>query len=128
MSVIQIDNVNYYVPSSVTDKEHEHRDKEDWVRLWFYKDRKKIEIGKDRLSCDRSITSKLEYKKGVFYKMTQLSGDDDTFDYYFILKDRVTKKDIVKKNSRYKKSIKDEWEKQGRDVSTKSGKITLKFN
>jgi hypothetical protein len=60
--------------------------------------------------------------------MTQLSGDDDTFDYYFILKDRVNKKDIVKKNSRYKKSIKDEWEKQGRDVSTKSGKITLKFN
>ena len=128
MSVIQIDSVNYYVPSSVTDKEHEHRDKEDWVRLWFYKDRKKIEIGKDRLSCDCSITSKLEYKKGVFYKMTQLSAEDNVFDFYFILKDNMNKKDVVKKNSRYKKHVKEEWERHGRDFCTKDGKIILKFS
>jgi hypothetical protein len=105
MQVQQIDNQHYLIPKEVLNKSHKHRKKDNWVKLWFYKNRKITEVKKEHVKIDKQITSKLEYQKNVFYKMTQISYEDDCFDYYFKLKDDFRKKNIVKKNSRFKNQI-----------------------
>ena len=97
----QINGKKYIVPSDINERKHKHRDKKNWVSLWFYRERKKTSVKKKNIKPDFVITSKLEYQKDVFYKMTQLSLADDSFDYYYKLKENSTK-NIVKKNSRYK--------------------------
>ena len=69
--------------------------------MWFYKNRKKTRVFKKDVKDDLIITSKLEYQKGIFYKMSQLSAEDDCFDYFYKLKEDGLN-NIVKKNQRYK--------------------------
>jgi len=104
MSIITINEDNYLLPKDVI-KNHKHRNKNNWVKMWFFKDRKRTEIEKNYIHVDKEITSKLEYQKNVFYKMSQLSFEDEHFDYFFKLKDECTKKNIIKKNSRFKKVL-----------------------
>jgi hypothetical protein len=95
---------NVYIPNELFNQSHIHRKKEQWVRLWFYKNRKKYEVKPNEIQMDYDITSKLEYQKGTFYKISQLSHDDNYFDYYYKLKTGLPK-DIFKKNNRYKTPI-----------------------
>lgn len=78
-----------------------HHEPESWINLWFYKDRKKNKVYAQDVKCDYEITSKLEYKADTFYKLSQLSSGDNTFDYYYRLKSGLPT-DIFKKNNRYK--------------------------
>tara|TARA_R110002012_G_scaffold317421_1_gene533728 strand:+ start:1240 stop:1644 length:405 start_codon:yes stop_codon:yes gene_type:complete len=108
---IKIDGKSYILPQEVIDKNHIHRKKKNWVSMFFYKNRKKTRVWKKDCKDDLIITSKLEYQKGIFYKMSQLSAEDDCFDYFYKLKDNVPK-NIVKKNQRYKmhkKYNKNDW-------------------
>lgn len=95
-----------YIPNELFNQKRKHRKKEKWVRLWFYKNRRKSEVDPDKLKIDIDITSKLEYQKGTFYKISQLSEDDLYFDYFYKLKCGLPK-DIFKKNNRYKTPIVD---------------------
>lgn len=98
-----INKEKYLIPRDLNINPHKHRKKKNWVSLWFYKQRRKTSVLPNQISTDRVITSKLEYQKDIFYKMSSMSREDSYFDYYFKLKDN-TPKDLVKKNNRYKKS------------------------
>lgn len=102
-TIKEINGENYKIPASLKCNPHKHRDKNNWVALWFYKNRKKTEVLPDQVKVDKVITSKLEYQKDIFYKMSQMSEEDEYFDYYFRLKDKIRDKNLVKKNNRYKK-------------------------
>ena len=102
--IAEINGENYIVPAKINKKRHTHRNPQNWVSLWFYKDRKKTRVLEPLdVVSDKVITSKLEYQKDIFYKMSQMSEEDEFFDYYFKLKHVIKDKNIVKKNNRYKK-------------------------
>tara|TARA_R110000765_G_scaffold247408_4_gene349345 strand:+ start:380 stop:793 length:414 start_codon:yes stop_codon:yes gene_type:complete len=128
--VIEIDGKTYLLPMEVLDKNHIHRKKKKWVSMWFYKNRKKTRVYKTETKDDLIITSKLEYQKGIFYKMSQLSAEDNCFDYFYKLKEGVPK-NIVKKNQRYK--VKKYNNKAWRNIphkapEIKDGKFIVYFN
>ena len=76
-----------------------HRTTEGWSKLYFYRDRKRIEIEKDNIKTDKEITSELDYNKKTFYKISIMSKEDPYFDYYFKLKDNAPST-IIKKSKR----------------------------
>jgi len=103
-TITTINGENYIVPAKINKKQHIHRRPDNWVSLWFYKNRKKTRVLEPLdVVSDKVITSKLQYQKDIFYKMSQMSEEDEFFDYYFKLKHKIQKKNIVKKNNRYKK-------------------------
>ena len=129
---IQIEGKKYILPQEVLDKDHIHRNKKRWISMWFYKNRKKTRVYKKDVKDDLIITSKLEYQKGIFYKMSQLSAEDDCFDYFYRLKEDCPK-NIVKKNQRYKFNYKKKqnntWKKNVPDYTIdKDGKFVVSFN
>ena len=95
-----------YIPNELFVPKRKHRKKDKWVRLWFYKDRRKMSVSKKNLGVDIEITSKLEYQTDTFYKISQLSADDYYFDYFYKLKTGLPT-DIFKKNNRFKTPISD---------------------
>ena len=101
--ILTINDTRYYIPDEVFEKAHKHRLPDEWVTLWFYKNRKRTMIDNDYIKSDKLITSKLEYNKNTFYKMTTLSAEDDHFDYFYRLKPTVAEGNILKKNNRYTK-------------------------
>tara|TARA_R110002020_G_scaffold91024_6_gene221334 strand:+ start:10261 stop:10662 length:402 start_codon:yes stop_codon:yes gene_type:complete len=128
--IIEIDGKTYILPEEVIEKNHKHRNKKKWVSMWFYKNRKKTRVFKKDVKDDLIITSKLEYQKGIFYKMSQLSAEDDCFDYFYKLKEQIPK-NIVKKNQRYKISHhkKNAWKNNTPEYEMdKDGKFVVSFN
>ena len=101
--ILTINDVRYYIPNYVFEKAHKHRLPDEWITLWFYKKRQRTKIDKEFIKSDKEITSKLEYNRNTFYKMTTLSEDDDHFDYFYRLKPTVKEGNILKKNNRYTK-------------------------
>ena len=99
--VLKPDGKMVFIPREYFEKHRSHRNKDKWIRLWFYKDRQRLPVTKSQVKYDYDVTSKLEYHLGTFYKLSQLSAEDDTFDYYFKLKSGLPK-DVFKKNNRYK--------------------------
>ena len=104
MSTKIINEEVYIIPEGLNLNPHKHRDAKNWVALWFYKGRHKSMVLADQLESDKIITSKLEYQKNIFYKMSSMSNEDEYFDYFFKLKDG-SPNNLVKKNNRYKKQI-----------------------
>ena len=100
--------------------------------MWFYKTRRKTQVLPNEVQDDFIITSKLEYQKNTFYKLTQLSLEDDSFDYYYRLKDEVPS-NIVKKNSRYKKLKKRpkahwrDYKQKPHEIDEETGKFIVRF-
>ena len=100
---IYLDGKKYILPHEIVKTTHKHHEPEKWVCMWFYKENhNKTAVFPDEIKSD-IITSKSEYQRGIFYKMSFVSANDDCFDYFFKLKEGVPK-NIVKKNSKYKKS------------------------
>jgi len=102
---IIINKVKYLIPNDVKISNRKHRNTKGWCNMFFYKNRKKEPVPKYCVKDDLVITSKLEYQKNIFYKMSALSKADDTFDFYYRLKDDAPK-NIVKRNLRKKKKFK----------------------
>tara|TARA_R110000744_G_scaffold334007_1_gene439408 strand:- start:329 stop:745 length:417 start_codon:yes stop_codon:yes gene_type:complete len=106
--LIRINGKEYIIPNEIFDKKikQKHRKKNKWCNLYFFKNRKKNVItDKNQVKDDLVITSALQYQRDTFYKMSSISQEDDTFDYYYKLKYN-TSTDIVKHKSRCKKSLK----------------------
>jgi len=96
---IWIDGKSYQVPNEIIKNSHKHHQPKKWVAMWFYVKNKKSLVFPNEI-VDDIITSKSEYQKDIFYKMSFVSASDNAFDYYFKLKDNVPK-NIVKKNSKF---------------------------
>lgn len=130
---IKICGKEYYIPCEINTEKHKHREKDKWTTLYFYKDRKKTSVKKNQIKNDLVITSALEYQKDIFYKMSQLSAEDDCFDYFFRLKENIPS-EIIKKNSRYKinKRPSNAWKHIKRDPNSyeksDDGKFIVRFN
>lgn len=127
--IIIIEGKRYALPHVPMDKDHKHRNKKNWVSMWFYKNRKKTRVLKSDVKEDLIITSKLEYQKGIFYKMSQLSAEDESFDYFYKLKEGGLN-NIVKKNQRYKVGInrKNAWRDTKPNYETdKAGNFIVSF-
>ena len=101
---IIINKVKYIIPSQIKLSKRQHRQKKGWINLYFFKQRQKKKVNKNCVQDDLIITSKLEYQKGIFYKMSALSKSDDTFDFYYKLKDTAPK-NVVKKNLKNKRKF-----------------------
>jgi hypothetical protein len=102
MAIKEINGEEYLIPEGLNINPHKHRDADNWISLWFYRGRRRNKVTQDQILPDKVITSKLDYQKNIFYKMSSMSREDEHFDYYFRLKED-TPKNLVKKNTRYKK-------------------------
>lgn len=123
MSIIKVINgENFLVPADINLNPHKHREEEKWVSLWFYKNRRKTLVYPEQINVDKVITSKLQYQKNIFYKMSSMSEEDVYFDYFFRLKDKKGK-NLIKKNNRFKKSNPHQKKKKKDDYKSKSHKI-----
>ena len=133
---IMINGKKYEVPHEIIENSHKHHEPKKWVAMWFYKKNKKELVFPHEISSD-IITSKSEYQRDIFYKMSFVSASDDCFDYFFKLKDNVPK-NIVKKNSKFGsgKNVKHRTKKQHKSKEfkrltkkypMKNGKFVVKF-
>lgn len=95
----------YCPPSLITKYSHKHKIPNDWIRFYYYKNKQRKECGPNDIAFDYEVSSTLNYKKNVFYKMTTMSSDDNYFDYFFKLKGDLPKC-VVKKCNRYGRSEK----------------------
>ena len=132
MTTEEINGELYLITEGLKINPHKHRDVNNWVSLWFYKGRKKQLVEPDAIQLDKIITSKLDYQKNIFYKMSSMSKEDEHFDYYFKLKEN-TPKNLVKKNNRYKKlnpkkKVKYEEYKSPPYKKDKDGRYIVTFN
>ena len=97
-------NLKIYCPANIITKySHKHKIPSDWIRFYYYKDKQRQEASMDDIAFDYEVSSTLNYKKNVFYKMTTMSNTDAFFDYYFKLKNDLPKI-VVKKSNRKGKS------------------------
>ena len=96
-----INGNTYLIPNEILEikKKQRHRKKNKWCNLYFFKNRKKIAVDEHNVKDDLVITSALQYQRNTFYKMSSISKEDDTFDYYYKLK-MGTPKNIIKRKSR----------------------------
>tara|TARA_Y100001963_G_scaffold157069_1_gene252259 strand:+ start:1694 stop:2119 length:426 start_codon:yes stop_codon:yes gene_type:complete len=102
MSSIKLNKESYHVPDNLkTAVKSKHRNPKNWTKFYWYRDRTRTEVKADKVKEDKVITSRLDYCKNTFYKISAMSSQDEYFDYYFKLKDNVDKV-VVKKNNRYK--------------------------
>ena len=101
--LLNLENKNYmYVPDEYLDaSRHKHRKPGNWSKFYFYKNRTKTDISPDDIKCDYEVTSSLEYQQDIFYKLSHLSDNDSTFDYFYKLKTDIPNI-MFKQNNRYK--------------------------
>ena len=103
MSNIQIKNEKYHVPDELkTAIKSKHRNPKTWCKFYWYRDRTKQEVDQNKIKQDKVITSRLDYCRDTFYKISAMSAQDEYFDYFFKLKPHLDKT-VVKKNERFKK-------------------------
>lgn len=109
---------------------HKNTDPEDWVRFYYYKNKKKTLV--EDLDYDFEVSSTLNYKKNTMYLMSIMSQKDPYFDYYFTLKSDLPKC-IIKKSNRNKSDntrhkTKINVYKPDYDRCPKTGKIIVRFD
>ena len=94
-------NLKIYCPANIITKySHKHKIPSDWIRFYYYKNKQQQTATMDDIAFDYEVSSTLNYKKNVFYKMTTMSSEDNYFDYFFKLKSDLPKC-VVKKSNRY---------------------------
>lgn len=84
---------------------HQHADPEEWVRFYYYKNRKPFIVPRSNIRYDAEVTSTNSLHKHTFYKMSHLSKTDAYYDYFYKLKDDIDDC-IVKENKRLTKHYK----------------------
>ena len=101
--LLNLENKNYmYVPDEYLDaSRHKHRKPGNWSKFYFYKNLEKTQVSPKDIKCDYEVTSSLEYQQDIFYKLSHLSDNDSTFDYFYKLKTDIPNI-MFKQNNRYK--------------------------
>tara|TARA_R110000744_G_scaffold80657_4_gene158397 strand:- start:1047 stop:1454 length:408 start_codon:yes stop_codon:yes gene_type:complete len=118
-------------PNIVTKYSHKQAAPKEWIRFYYYKNKKKKLIFPQNIEYDYEVSSTLNYNKNTFYKMTTMSNQDGYFDYYFKLKDNLPNV-VIKKSNRHNKSDKTKSFLNKLKVSDyerdKHGKFILRFD
>ena len=101
--LLKLEYKNYmYVPEEyLVASRHKHRAPGNWSKFYFYRNRSKTVVLPENIKCDFEVTSSLEYQQDIFYKLSHLSDNDSTFDYYYKLKTDIPNI-LFKQNNRYK--------------------------
>lgn len=97
------DHKTFISPELVAKYSHKQTNPKEWVRFYYYKNKKRIVVEPKHIEYDYEVSSTLNYNKQTFYKMTTMSSNDGYFDYYFKLKDHLPSC-ILKKSNRNNKT------------------------
>tara|TARA_R110000824_G_scaffold39375_1_gene119177 strand:+ start:546 stop:956 length:411 start_codon:yes stop_codon:yes gene_type:complete len=129
-----INGTEYVIPKDILERKmkHKHRKKDKWCNLYFFKNRTKTPVREEDVKDDLVITSALQYQRNTFYKMSAISAEDDTFDYFYKLK-TTAPKNIVKKKSRFGvKKRNNSWKHYKKPLTdyeiSSDGKFVVRFN
>ena len=99
-------SLGVYIDPKLNKKyKHKHSSPEDWVRFYYYKQRKPFIVPRSNIRYDAEVTSTNSLHKHTFYKMSHLSKTDSYYDYYYKLKEDVDEC-VVKENKRLTKQSK----------------------
>ena len=127
--MIEICGKKVFIPQKLL-KKYQRHDSSEWVSIYYYK-KKSIPIHdsqiKDNIEEVKYISSRLDYRKGVFYKMSQASYNDYHFDYYFKLKDNAPNL-ILSKTKKSKSDYQNQYALLDIEHKYKDGKILLEFD
>lgn len=127
-----LNNLKIFCPPNIVAKyKHKQQNPKEWVRFYYYKNKKRHIVDADAVSYDYEVSSTLNYNKQTFYKMTTMSTQDGYFDYYFKLKEHLPNV-VVKKSNRHNKSEKTQqitppYKKNNYEM-TEDGKFIVRFN
>jgi|TARA_R110000824_G_scaffold36306_6_gene113032 hypothetical protein len=118
----------YINPTMYKKYSHTHSNPGDWVRFYYYKDRKPFLVPTSNIRFDSEVTSTNSLHRNTFYKMTHLSKTDKYYDYYYKLKPEVDSC-VIQKNKRLNKVDKATVDKFKLDPPprNKDGKFIIKF-
>ena len=95
----------YIDPKIYKKYNHSHSNPDDWVRFYYYKNRKPFLVPASNIRYDNEVTSTNSLHRNTFYKMSHLSKTDSYYDYYYKLKEDVGSC-IIKENKRLNKADK----------------------
>tara|TARA_R110001592_G_scaffold184578_3_gene428344 strand:+ start:638 stop:1045 length:408 start_codon:yes stop_codon:yes gene_type:complete len=127
-----LQNLKIFCPENIINKyKHKQQQPKDWVRFYYYKNKRRHEVQPKNIEYDYEVSSTLNYNKNTFYKMTTMSTQDGYFDYYFKLKSHLPNV-VVKKCNRHNKSekcqqIKHPFIKKDYEI-TNDGKFVVRFD
>lgn len=126
-----LDSLKVYCPPEIVAKyQHKQQKPRDWVRFYYYKNKKRNIVNAKDIKYDYEVSSTLNYNKDTFYKMTGMSSTDGYFDYYFKLKEHLPNV-VVKKSNRNNKTERTKimskpTDKKHYDID-ENGKFIIKF-
>ncbi len=93
-------NLGIYMHPELRRKyDHKHSNPENWVRFYYYKQKKPFLVPRSNIRYEAEVTSTNSLHKHTFYKMSFLSKSDPYYDYYYKLKENIDKV-IVLENQR----------------------------
>lgn len=87
---------NILIPNEILKKKRKHKNKKEWITIYYYVDKKRCKAVIDENIC----SSKLELRRNCMYKISNLSRNDNLYDYYRILKPEISENLRVKEVAR----------------------------
>ncbi len=70
------------IPKNLKSRNYCHHDKKGWVKLWFYRPKRKPAVVNE-------CSSFKSYRRDTFYKVQGMSERDSVFDYYKLIKPTI---------------------------------------
>tara|TARA_Y100000004_G_C8787664_1_gene357811 strand:+ start:83 stop:493 length:411 start_codon:yes stop_codon:yes gene_type:complete len=90
---------NILIPNEILEKTRKHKNKNEWLTIYYYVDRKRCKAIIDENVC----SSKVDLRRNCMYKISNLSKNDNLYNYYRILKPEISEdlriKEIARLNS-----------------------------
>ena len=74
------------IPTNILKKKRKHKNKKDWITIYYYIDKKRCKAVINENIC----SSKVELRRDTMYKISNLSKNDNLYDYYRILKPKIS--------------------------------------
>ena len=87
---------NILIPEEIIKKKRKHKNKKDWITIYYYVDKKRCKAIINENIC----SSKVELRRNCMYKISNLSKNDNLYDYYRILKPHIAENTRVKEIAR----------------------------
>ena len=87
---------NILIPTEILNKTRKHKNKKEWLTIYYYVDKKRCKA----IINDNICSSKIELRRNCMYKISNLSKNDDLFDYYKILKPNISENSRIKEVAR----------------------------
>ena len=84
------------VPEKIETKKRKHKNKKNWITIYYYIDKKRCKAVINENVC----SSKVELRRNCMYKISNLSKNDNLYDYYKILKPHIAENTRIKEVAR----------------------------